>query len=168
MQTLLKATLSVSVFTAMAVTATVTATVSDSDTDTAVFNLGGTIEETCKVKGTKNANISSLVIDSSNTAQEIGRLEVWCNTGRNATTKYSSANDGYLVNGNNKVAYTLDIGNEANDLDLSREYTVSSTEAGSGVTGETKAQTLKIKPLATGLDIAGEYSDTITVTVSYK
>lgn len=162
MKTLLKTTLIAVVFTSLATTASI----NDSDTDSAVFDISAIIEETCKVKSTGSA--SSLVIDSSNTVQQIGTLEVWCNTGRNASTKYSSANNGYLVSGNNKVAYTLDVGNMTSDVNLNSDYTAASTDAGSGIKGETQAHELKIRPISTGLDLAGEYSDTITVTVSYN
>ena len=145
-----------------------TAAISVSDTNSAVFNIGGTIEAMCKVNSTGSAGASSLVIDESNTTQDIGTLEVWCNTGRNATTKYSSANNGFLVDGSNKIAYTLDVGNFANSIDLASDYTASATEAGSDKNGTSKAHALKITPISTGLDYAGEYSDTITVTVSYN
>lgn len=164
MKTLLKTALIASAFTSLAATATMY----DTDTDSAVFNIGGTIEEMCKVKSTSNLSASSLVIDASVKVQDIGTLEVWCNTGRAAVTKYSSANKGYLVSGDNKVAYTLDVGTLASDIILSNEYTVSGTTAGSDVNGETESHALKIRPIATGLEFAGKYSDTITVTVSYN
>jgi spore coat protein U-like protein len=145
-----------------------TAEISVSDTNMAVFNIGGTIEAMCKINSTGSKNASALIFDETNTEQEIGSLEVWCNTGRNATTKYSSANNGFLVDGANKVAYTLDVGNFANNVDLKNEYTASATESGTGNTGKSKSHALKITPQSTGLDMAGSYSDTITVTVSYN
>ncbi|MCJ8272196.1 MAG: hypothetical protein MJK04_22705 [Psychrosphaera sp.] len=144
------------------------AAISVTDTNSASFDFGGTIEAMCKVNSTGSANASALVIDETNTTQDIGSLEVWCNTGSNATTKYASLNNGFLVDGANKVAYTLDVGNFANNVDLSSEYTASATEAGTDKTGTSKSHTLKITPLSTGLDMAGNYSDTITVTVSYN
>lgn len=163
MKTLLKTALIASAFTSMAATAAI----SDSDTNTAVFNIAGTVQDTCKVKSNSAANASSLVIDSTQTLQSIGTLEVWCNTGRNATTTYSSANKGKLVNADNKeVAYTLDVGNIQSGINLSTDYTAASTDAGTGVSGASNSHDLKIKPLSTGLEYAGEYTDTITVTVS--
>ena len=164
MKTLLKTTLIVSALTSM----TATAKISVSDTDTAVFNIGGTILSTCKVNGTSSAKASSLVIDESNVTQDIGTLDVWCNTGGNATTIYSSANNGFLVDGANKVAYTLDVGDIASDVSLTSNYTASATAAGSGDQGDSQSHDLKITPISTGLDYAGDYSDTITVTVSYN
>ena len=146
----------------------VTAAISVSDTNTAAFNFGGTIEAMCKVKSTGSNNASALVIDETNSTQDIGSLEVWCNTGSNATTKYASLNNGFLVDGANKIAYTMDVGSFANNVDLSSEYTASATEAGTDKTGTSKSHALKITPQSTGLDMAGNYSDTITVTVSYN
>lgn len=164
MKTLLKSIL----FTSVVVSGSVTAAISVSDTNAAVFNIGGTIEAMCKVNSTGSANAASLVIDETNTAQDIGTLEVWCNTGRNATTKYSSSNNGFLVDGTKRIAYTLDVGSFANAIDLASDYTASATAAGSDRNGASEAHALKITPISTGLDLAGQYSDTITVTVSYN
>jgi hypothetical protein len=145
-----------------------TAAITVSDTNSAVFIIGGTIESMCKVKSDSSANASTLIIDETNTSQDIGSLQVWCNTGSNATTKYASLNNGFLVDGANKVAYTLEVGSFANNVDLSSEYTASATEVGTDKTGTSKSHALKVTPLSTGLDMAGNYSDTITVTVSYN
>jgi len=142
--------------------------VSKSDNSTAVFNFGGTINEICKIKSVGTLGASSLVIDSSNIAQSVGTLEVWCNNGRNPSTNYVSSNNGYLVSGNNQIPYTLAVGSISNELDLSTAQKINATEAGSGKTGTGKIYELKIKPTTTGLDLAGDYSDTITVTVGYK
>lgn len=146
----------------------VSADVSVTDTNTAVFNFGGTIEPMCKVKGNDNGQASTLNLAQNNTTQDIGTLEVWCNTGRNATTDYASANNGYLVSGSNRIAYTLDVGDNVQNVDLSSGFTNANTEAGSDNTGSGKSQTLKITPQANGLEDAGQYSDTITVTVAYN
>lgn len=164
MKTLIKTIVAGSVLASM----TATADISVSDTNTAVFNIGGTIEPMCKVKSLASAGAASLVIDENNTTQDIGTLEVWCNTGRNATTKYASANNGFLVDGANKIGYTLDVGSIASAVDLTSEYTASSTNAGTGRNGASENHTLKVTPKSTGLDYAGSYSDTITVTVSYN
>ena len=142
--------------------------ISVTDTNSAVFNIGGTIQPLCKVKSVAAAGASSLVIDATNATQDIGSLEVWCNTGRNATTKYASANNGFLVDGNNKIAYTLNVGNIASNVDLASEYTAANTDAGTDRNGTSKSHALKVTPQSTGLDYAGTYSDTITVTVSYN
>ncbi len=164
MKTLIKTIVAASVLASM----TATANISVSDTNTAVFNIGGTIEPMCKVKSVASLNAQSIVLDENNATQEIGTLEVWCNTGRSATTKYASANSGFLVSGDKKIGYTLDVGALASAVDLSNEYTASNTTAGSDSSGTTAGHTLKITPKSNGLDYAGDYSDTITVTVSYN
>lgn len=142
------------------------AEVSPSDNNTTSFNFGGTIAPMCKVAGAQN-NTAALTL-SSNTSQDIGTLEVWCNTGRDATTKYSSANNGYLVDGDNRIAYTLDVGELGQNIDLASDFADTNTQAGQGNDGAGKTQTLKVTPKGTGLESAGSYSDTITVTVAYN
>ncbi|MFT4926075.1 MAG: spore coat protein U-like protein [Phenylobacterium sp.] len=164
MKTLIKTLIAASLFT----TLQATAAISVSDTNSAVFILGGTIEPMCKVNSTASAGASALIIDETNASQDVGTLEVWCNTGSNATTKYASANNGFLVDGSKKIAYTLDVGNFASDIDLASEYTASATEAGTDRNGTSQGHALKVTPQSTGLDAAGTYSDTITVTVSYN
>ena len=164
MKTLLKTALIVSAFTSIAASANI----SLSDTNSAVFNIGGTVDNLCKVKSNADSGASSILIDSTQTLQDIGTLEVWCNTGESTTTTYTSANSGFLVSGANKVAYTLNVGKLASDISLNRTYTAKNTAAGSGTEGDTELHALKIKPLSTGLEFAGQYADTITVTVSYN
>lgn len=144
------------------------ADISVTDSNTASFNFAGIIEPMCKINGADNAQASSLDLTQSNTSQNIGTLEVWCNTGRTATTDYSSANNGYLINGSNRIAYTLDVGDDVQNVDLTSGYSNSNTQAGSDRNGAGKSQTLKITPQSNGLEDAGEYSDTITVTVAYN
>jgi spore coat protein U-like protein len=144
------------------------AAVSVSDTNSASFNFSGTIEPVCKVKGSDSNGATAMVIDQNNTTQDIGSLEVWCNTGRTATTNYSSANKGFLVDGSNQIAYTLSVGDGSAAIDLAGGYTDANTETGSDSNGTGKTSALKITPQSNGLDAAGQYSDTITVTVSYN
>ncbi len=144
------------------------ANISVSDSNQAEFRFGGTIEPMCKVKSTASADASALTLDENNATQEIGSLEVWCNTGRSATTKYSSQNNGFLVSGDNRIGYTLDVGSFASAVDLANDYTASTTDAGTDRNGTTKSHALKITTKSNGLDQAGSYSDVITVTVSYN
>lgn len=164
MKTLINTIAAATVLTAMSANAGISVT----DTNQAVFNFGGTIEPMCKVKSTASASAANLTIDQNNATQDIGTLEVWCNTGRSATTKYASANNGFLVDGANKIGYTLDVGSFANAVDLASEYTAANTDAGADRNGTSKSHDLKITTKSTGLDYAGSYSDTITVTVSYN
>ncbi|WP_440056765.1 hypothetical protein ACSLBF_17960 (plasmid) [Pseudoalteromonas sp. T1lg65] len=162
MKTLLK-----SLFVASAITSiSAAAAVSDTSGTEAKFSFEGTIEPMCKTDSGTNS-VTGLILDASKQTQEIGTLDVWCNTGENATTEYTSANGGYLVSGDNKIAYTLDIGDTTGvELQNGTFKHSKATAAGTGRFGETKATALKITPQSNGLDSAGTYSDTITVTVS--
>ena len=168
MKTLIKTIAAASIFATTLVTGSANAGISVTDTNQAVFNFGGTIEPMCKVKSTASSSAANLTIDENNATQDIGTLEVWCNTGRSATTKYASQNNGFLVDGANKIGYTLDVGSFANAVDLASEYTAANTDAGADRNGTSKSHALKITTKSTGLDYAGTYSDTITVTVSYN
>ncbi|ODB35678.1 hypothetical protein BB427_17075 [Pseudoalteromonas sp. BMB] len=145
------------------------AAVIDTTASEGKFSFEGTIDPTCKTISTEN-NTTGLNLDASQTTQQIGVLEVWCNTGENATTSYSSANGGFLVSDNgqgSKLAYTLNIGDsEGIDLQNGVYQHTNATAAGTGSSGETKATPLNITPLSNGLNAAGTYSDVITVTVS--
>ena len=143
------------------------ANVKVSDTASTTFHFGGTVAASCKVNNIAASGASNLTINGDNAAQNIGSLEVWCNTGNNASTQYTSANGGFLVSGDNKIAYTLAVG-DGSEIDLARDYINSNTNAGTGSDGSTASHQLTITPKATGLDSAGEYSDTITVTVTYN
>lgn len=163
--------LSASCFLALAtasVSLPVMADISATDTSSTTFNFGGTISPMCKVNGVASQTAAALVLNQNNASQDIGSLEVWCNTGRNATTRYTSANSGFLVDGANKIPYTLGVGSVADNIDLSSEYVNANTDAGTDNNGTAKSQALKITPQSNGLDNAGQYSDTITVTVSYN
>ncbi len=105
------------------------------------------------------------MLDETQQLQEIGSLNVWCNTGSPAQTTYSSENNGFLINPNTleKIQYKLDFGGALTSLATDH---IDSTTAGTGKTGTTASQVLKIKPESNGLEGAGVYSDIITVTVS--
>lgn len=144
------------------------AAVDVSDSNTASFNFGGTIAAMCKIKSSDTAGASNIALAQSNAAQDIGTVEVWCNTGRNATTEYASANNGFLVSGSEKIAYTLNVADNASNIDLASDYINNDSQAGSDISGTTHTQKLQITPQANGLESAGDYSDTITVTVTYN
>ncbi|OHU88470.1 MULTISPECIES: hypothetical protein [Pseudoalteromonas] len=135
----------------------------------AQYSFTGTVEPMCKTSSGTNS-VTGLNLSTASQAQEIGTLDVWCNTGENATTTYSSANGGYLVADNaqnSKLAYTLNIGDTTGiDLQAGAYEHLNATAAGTGSSGETQATLLKITPQVNGLNEAGTYSDTITVTVS--
>ncbi|MCF2857668.1 hypothetical protein L1286_09310 [Pseudoalteromonas sp. SMS1] len=166
MNVLLKSLLAATAITSMGAAAAVL----DTSGTEAKFTFEGTIEPMCKTSSGNNNSVTGLKLDSSQQTQEIGTLDVWCNTGENATTEYTSANGGFLVANNaqaSKIAYTLNIGDTAGiDLQTGAYKHTKATAAGTGSTGDTQATSLKITPQSNGLNDAGTYSDTITVTVS--
>lgn len=143
------------------------ANIKTTDTSSTTFHFGGTVAASCKVNSNAALNANSLNLLDNTASQDIGTLEVWCNTGGNATTRYSSANQGFLVSGDSKIPYSLSLGQDAN-ISLQQEHVNSTTTAGTGVEGQSEAQLLKVITQGTGLDSAGDYSDTITVTVAYN
>lgn len=144
------------------------ATISVSDTDQTSFDIGGQILPECKVSNYSPERSTSLDLSSSE-AQTTASVSVWCNTGQGtASTTYASTNGGYLVNENGQqIAYSVDISGTANDLSLTSAQTVNQN-AGSGVDGAEQTRTVSVKPIITGFEYAGTYSDTIEVTVSYN
>ncbi|AOT10975.1 hypothetical protein [Pseudoalteromonas luteoviolacea] len=166
MNALLKTLFVATAFTSISASAVVT----DITGTEAKFSFEGTIEPMCKTSSGNSNSVTGLKLDSSQQTQDIGTLDVWCNTGENATTEYTSANGGFLVANNakgSKIAYTLNIGDTTGiDLQTGTYKHSKATAAGTGVSGETQATALKITPQSNGLNDAGTYSDTITVTVS--
>ncbi|WP_462151921.1 hypothetical protein [Pseudoalteromonas xiamenensis] len=166
MNTLLKTLLVATAITSAAANA---ANVTSTSASEAKFSFAGKIDPMCKTSSGTTNSVTNLVLDASQQVQDIGTLDVWCNTGKNATTEYTSANGGFLVADNaqsSKIAYMLTV-DGISDINLQTgKYSHTATLAGTGTSGETKATALKIKPLSNGLNDAGTYSDTITVTVS--
>lgn len=144
------------------------ATISVSDTDQTSFDIGGQILPECKVSNYSPERSTSLDLASSE-SQTTASVSIWCNTGQGtASTTYSSANAGFLVNENGqKIAYSVDISGTANDLSLTSDQTVNQV-SGSGVQGAEQTRSVSVKPIITGFEYAGTYSDTIAVTVAYN
>jgi hypothetical protein len=144
------------------------ATIELSHTDTTSFDVGGSIAAECKINSTQAPGATSLDLASSN-AQEVASVELWCNTGQStARTTYSSLNNGVLSNGTHAsqdIAYLIDIAETGSDLSLTSSQTVSQSSS-TGVNGASTSRTVSIKPIITGFEYEGSYSDTITVTVA--
>jgi hypothetical protein len=70
------------------------------------------------------------------------------------------------------MPYALSIGSFATEVYLANDYTASAsaTDAGTGTDnkGTAKAHELKITPISTGSEAAGNYTGIITVIVSYN
>jgi spore coat protein U-like protein len=144
------------------------ANISVTDTDKTSFDIGGEIQPECKVSNSALSSATALDL-SSTSAQTAANVSIWCNTGQAAaSTTYSSQNAGFLVNETGKkIAYKIDIDGTASDLALTSDQVVSQ-ESGQGVEGADASKSVSIKPVVTGFEYAGTYSDTIEVTVAYN
>lgn len=147
---------------------TAQADIAVTDTDTTSFDIGGEILPECKVSNSALSAATSLDLSSTD-AQSAANVSIWCNTGQGtASTTYSSQNAGYLVNEDGKkIAYKIDIDGTASDLALTSDRTVNQ-QSGAGTDGADATKTVSIKPVVTGFEYAGTYSDTIEVTVAYN
>lgn len=150
------------------ISASVDAKISVEDGAQTSFEIGGSIAAECKVANAANENATALDLSSA-TAQSAGRLSVWCNTGQQlADTTYSSANNGFLIDeSGNQIAYSINVGDQANSLSLNSPQTIQQAN-GSGTDGNTQATDLAIVPQVNGFESSGSYSDTISVTVTYN
>ncbi|XOV77500.1 MAG: hypothetical protein ACFHVJ_00230 [Aestuariibacter sp.] len=147
---------------------TAQADIAVSDTDSTSFDIGGEIQPECKVSNSALNTATALDLSSTD-AQTAANVSIWCNTGQGtASTTYSSQNAGFLVNeSGKKIAYKIDIDGTANDLALTSDQTVAQ-QSGQGVEGADATKAVSIKPVVTGFEFAGTYSDTIEVTVAYN
>jgi len=146
----------------------VMAKITPEDTAQTSFDISGTIAAECKVNHTNLESSAALDLTTS-TAQNASSVAVWCNTGQSsADTTYRSVNNGFLVDeSGNRIAYSINVGEQANNLSLSSPQTVKQL-SGSGVNGDSVASDIAIIPQVSGLENSGSYSDTIAVTVSYN
>jgi spore coat protein U-like protein len=138
-----------------------------SDTEQTSFEIGGEILSECKVSNNTLTGATTLDLTST-TAQAAADVSIWCNTGQStATTTYTSENAGKLVHDSagHQIGYELEVGGQT--LDLSQARSISQI-AGAGTDGSTQSTTVSIKPLVTGFEYAGAYTDTITVTVTFN
>ena len=87
------------------------------------------------------------------------------------TITYSSQNGGVLALNNDPQAgfipYTMDHG-AAVGVSLTSPYSMTGNGnmVGNNTNGDLHRRTLKVSPAPTGYERAGDYSDTITVTVT--
>lgn len=138
------------------------AAIDAADTNSTQFVVGGTVAELCKVNSTE-LNTNSLDLTTTN-AQDAATVNVWCNNGTSSnTTTFTSENNGVLVSNdtNETIAYSLTYGGQAIQLGVGASFS-----SGTGVNGATEDRTVQIAAAVTGLEDAGAYSDTITVTVA--
>lgn len=166
MKNVIKTLIALSVLSTVSVNATAAATFTGTETDNTSFTVSGTIESECKVTSALATGADELDLASSS-FQDAASVNIWCNTGTNATTSttYSSTNGGVLKDAVSgvEIAYQLDLG--AGGVSLTSDQVVNQA-AGSGDTGTAVSTDITIKTLASALQQSGTYTDTITVTVA--
>lgn len=137
------------------------------DAETQVtIDLAGTLEQRCEISTTA-AGFDDLDLEVT-TPQGSGELSVRCNFSGSPVVTISSLNAGKLKNATPDVdaslAYILSVGDS--DLNLSLgDATPAFPIANNGNTLVANAQALSIALTETAV-IAGDYTDTITATVS--
>ncbi|PYE33254.1 hypothetical protein DFP83_10491 [Idiomarina fontislapidosi] len=165
MKTSVKTLLVASLFTT---TAAVAEQMDLSNTDTTSFTVNGTVEKVCKVDNSSGPS-KTIALDGIATAG-FG-VGFWCNTSAMPTITYSSQNGGVLALNNDPQAgfipYTMDHGS-AVGVSLTSPYSMAGNGnmVGNNTNGDLHRRTLKVSPAPTGYERAGDYSDTITVTVT--
>ncbi|MBP2311040.1 spore coat protein U domain-containing protein [Azospirillum soli] len=127
---------------------------------TGTVKLSGTVALNCSVAVTDLNQALNLVGGES--ARQVGTVVENCNSGTGYSISISSANGGLLKNENSgSVSYRVGYDGQNNNL-----------TGGLSVTRST-AQFAKSVPLTVSLDangnaIAGNYSDTVTITIAAK
>jgi hypothetical protein len=152
-----------------------------SATNTDEFTLGGTIAPECKVTTTgqnlTSLDLSQAAVDAAGTSgQQSAAVNTWCNTGADTvTTTISSLNNGNLVSGDgDSIAYTINLGDSTlgdevlTGVSLNTDQTLElGVSTGANITtGEQKTRYLSVVPSVSGYEVAGDYQDTISVTVT--
>lgn len=164
----MKGWLAVSALALLTVAGTVSANISVTDGSSTSFDVRGEIQPECKVANQSSNQATQLNLQSQE-AQAAGSVAIWCNTGQDtASATYNSDNDGYLVNDNgSRIAYNLSIESNNSDLNLNSPQTIQQ-QTGAGFEGDAVSRQLSVLPQVTGFESAGNYRDTIQVTVSYN
>jgi spore coat protein U-like protein len=164
----MKSWLRVFVGVSLATSTMATANIALTDDNTTSFDIAGEILPECKVTNQSSNQATQLNLASPD-PQAATDVAIWCNTGQEtANTTYSSANQGFLVNEQgNRIAYNLSLENSNGEFNLATAQTIQQ-RAGEGVDANGETQTLLIQPQVSGFETAGNYRDTVQITVSYN
>lgn len=127
--------------------------------------LTATVNTSCKV-ASSSQHMAQLDLSKNAGLQKATTLSIWCNNDGAATTTFSSSNGGFLEsNSGEQIAYQMSLGEKSN-IDMQNQYSTQSSRANTdGVLRET---VVSILPKVNGLERAGNYTDTITVTIIPK
>lgn len=100
-------------------------------------------------------------LTSGEGSKTVGSVTESCNSGNGYSISLASANSGKLKSGSNEIAYTVDYDSSAGSL--TSQMVVQRATAQSG-----KKSDLKVTVPISSQHVAGDYSDTITVTIAAR
>lgn len=123
------------------------------------LTLRGTMPLSCAISVQDNNVIWDLT--AGDTAKTVGSVTENCNAGNGYTVSLVSANGGKLKSGSNEIGYSVDY--DSNAGTLSSQLVVQRASAQFA-----KKSDLKVTVPASNQRVAGEYEDTITVTIAAR
>jgi len=129
---------------------------------TGTITLNGTVVESCTVGVTDSSAALDLVGGESNTA--VGAVVETCNSGDGYTVTLTSANSGRLTSsapGSTPIAYT--VAYDGQSAALSSALTLTRNDARFN-----QSRNLAVSLTGSNQYIAGDYADTITVTIAAR
>jgi spore coat protein U-like protein len=130
--------------------------------DSATLDLEGELSRECEISTFQN-NGDLTDIDMTSTAQTpADSVTINCNYGGTASVEFASANAGNMVSGPNSVPYTAFLSGGFGSFSLATPHTVSNFPAVAGA-DQTRGFSIALDTPAT---VPGEYTDTVTATVT--
>lgn len=122
-------------------------------------SLRGTMPMSCAI-AVQDMN-ATWNLTSGESAKTVGAVTETCNAGNGYSISLASANGGKLKSGANEIAYTVDYDSSAGNLTSQMVVQRASAQFG-------KKSDLKVTVPISGQHVAGDYADTITVTIAAR
>lgn len=168
-KTLIAAAVAATAFSTVAIAQTTTTTaptgISSLASTQVQIELSGSLEKRCEI-ATEAADFTGLDLESLD-AQGTGQLAVRCNFSGSPKVSVSSANAGKLVNQETGVdaaiAYLFTVGSDDYNLANAQQVPFTTTVSAADLTPTKKDISVKLTETAI---VAGNYTDTVTATVS--
>ncbi|MFV3130034.1 spore coat protein U domain-containing protein [Niveispirillum sp. KHB5.9] len=122
-------------------------------------SLRGTMPMSCAI-AVQDMN-ATWNLTSGESSKTVGSVTESCNAGNGYSISLASANGGKLKSGANEIAYTVDYDSSAGNLTSQMVVQRASAQFG-------KKSDLKVTVPISGQHVAGDYADTITVTIAAR
>lgn len=129
------------------------------DSVSGTIALRGTVPVMCTVAVT-DLNQSLNLVGGEN-GKQIGSVVENCNSGTGYTVSLTSTNAGKLKAANGQIAYTVSYDGQAGSLGSQMQVTRSTAQFA-------KVSSLNVSVAANAQALAGDYSDSITITIAAK